>query len=180
LANELEGSVLVFTRTKRGADRVSRDLQRAGFRADALHGDKSQDARQRALRAFKNRQTRVLVATDIAARGIDVSQLPYVINFDVPESPETYVHRIGRTGRAGIEGVAITLASLDERNDVRDIERTIRTSIPRVTDHPFAVEEPQPMRRPTNGRPGNSSMDRRGGGGGGRRRGSFAPRRRSH
>lgn len=179
LANELDGSVLVFTRTKRGADRVSRDLQRAGFRADALHGDKSQDARQRALRAFKNRQTRVLVATDIAARGIDVSQLPYVINFDVPESPETYVHRIGRTGRAGVEGVAITLASLDERNDVRDIERTIRTSIPRVTDHPFAVEEPQPMRRPSNGRPGNSSMDRRGGGGG-RRRGSYAPRRRSH
>jgi len=138
LNEELEGSVLVFTRTKRGADRVVKDLKAAGIRADALHGDKSQDARQRALRAFKNRQTRVLVATDIASRGIDVSELPYVVNYDVPETPETYVHRIGRTGRAGLSGIAITLADREEAGDVRAIERLTKTQIPRVAEHQFS------------------------------------------
>ncbi len=137
LEEELEGSVLVFTRTKRGADRVAKDLQKAGVRVAAIHGDKSQMARQRALQDFKTGKMRVLVATDIAARGIDISELPYVVNYDIPESPETYVHRIGRTGRAGNSGVALTLATPEDRNSLRDIEKLIRMRIPAVRDHPF-------------------------------------------
>lgn len=138
VSNELDGSVLVFTRTKRGADRVVKDLAAHGVRAEALHGDKSQDARQRALGNFKTRRTRILVATDIAARGIDIDELPYVVNYDMPETPETYVHRIGRTGRAGATGVAITLCCPDERNDMRGIERVTKARIEPVNDHPFA------------------------------------------
>jgi len=134
---DLEGSVLVFTRTKRGADRVTKDLMSAGLRVAAIHGDKSQMARQRALQDFKSGKTRVLVATDIAARGIDIAELPYVVNYDVPESPETYVHRIGRTGRAGRAGVALTIATPEDRNPLRDIEKLIKMRIPTVRDHPF-------------------------------------------
>jgi ATP-dependent RNA helicase RhlE len=137
LKKELEGSVLVFTRTKRGADRVARDLEKTGLRVAAIHGDKSQMARQRALQDFKSGKMRVLVATDIAARGIDISELPYVVNYDVPEAPETYVHRIGRTGRAGNSGVALTLATPEDHGTVRDIEKLIRMRIPTVRDHPF-------------------------------------------
>lgn len=137
LKEDLEGSVLVFTRTKRGADRVARDLEKVGMRVAAIHGDKSQMARQRALQDFKNGRMRVLVATDIAARGIDISSLPYVVNYDVPESPETYVHRIGRTGRAGNIGVALTLATPEDRSQLRDIEKLIKMRIPAVRDHPF-------------------------------------------
>lgn len=137
LKEDLEGSVLVFTRTKRGADRVARDLEKVGMRVAAIHGDKSQMARQRALQDFKNGRMRVLVATDIAARGIDISSLPYVVNYDVPESPETYVHRIGRTGRAGNVGVALTLATPEDRSQLRDIEKLIKMRIPAVRDHPF-------------------------------------------
>jgi ATP-dependent RNA helicase RhlE len=134
---DLDGSVLVFTRTKRGADRVAKDLMTAGLRVAAIHGDKSQMARQRALQDFKSGKTRVLVATDIAARGIDIAELPYVVNYDVPESPETYVHRIGRTGRAGRNGVALTIATPEDRNPLRDIEKLIKMRIPTVRDHPF-------------------------------------------
>jgi len=137
LKEDLEGSVLVFTRTKRGADRVVRDLEKVGMRVASIHGDKSQTARQRALQDFKNGRMRVLVATDIAARGIDISSLPYVVNYDVPESPETYVHRIGRTGRAGNVGVALTLATPEDRSQLRDIEKLIKMRIPAVRDHPF-------------------------------------------
>ncbi len=137
LKEDLEGSVLVFTRTKRGADRVVRDLEKVGLRVGSIHGDKSQTARQRALQDFKNGRMRVLVATDIAARGIDISSLPYVVNYDVPESPETYVHRIGRTGRAGNVGVALTLATPEDRSQLRDIEKLIKMRIPAVRDHPF-------------------------------------------
>ncbi len=137
LKEDLEGSVLVFTRTKRGADRVVRDLEKVGMRVASIHGDKSQMARQRALQDFKNGRMRVLVATDIAARGIDISSLPYVVNYDVPESPETYVHRIGRTGRAGNVGVALTLATPEDRSQLRDIEKLIKMRIPAVRDHPF-------------------------------------------
>ena len=137
LKEDLEGSVLVFTRTKRGADRVVRDLEKVGMRVASIHGDKSQTARQRALQDFKNGRMRVLVATDIAARGIDISELPYVVNYDVPESPETYVHRIGRTGRAGNVGVALTLATPEDRSQLRDIEKLIKMRIPAVRDHPF-------------------------------------------
>lgn len=141
LAEELQGSVLIFSRTKRGADRVVKDLANASIRAEALHGDKSQEARQRALGNFKTRRTRILVATDIAARGIDIDELAYVINYDMPDTPETYVHRIGRTGRAGATGVAITMVAPDERNDMRGIERVTRITARVMDDHAFAPRD---------------------------------------
>lgn len=137
LSDDLEGSVLVFTRTKRGADRVTKDLMKEGLKVASIHGDKSQTARQKALQDFKTGRTRVLVATDIAARGIDIAQLPYVVNYDVPEAAETYVHRIGRTGRAGRTGIAVTLATPEDRGSLRDIEKLIKMRIPTVRDHPF-------------------------------------------
>jgi ATP-dependent RNA helicase RhlE len=130
-------SVLVFTRTKHGADRVVRDLNRHGVSAQAIHGNKSQNARQLALSNFKDRKIRVLVATDIAARGIDIDELSHVINYDLPEVPESYVHRIGRTGRAGHEGVAISFCDVEETKALRDIERLCGRSIPRIENHPF-------------------------------------------
>ncbi|MDR3767108.1 MAG: DEAD/DEAH box helicase [Butyricicoccus sp.] len=121
---------LVFSRTKHGADRIARDLNRAGISARSLHGDKSQGARQTALKLFKEYKIAVLVATDIAARGLDISELPLVINFDLPNIPETYVHRIGRTGRAGMEGTALSFCAQDERPYLKDIEKLTRTKIP--------------------------------------------------
>ena len=119
-------SVLVFTRTKHGADRVVKDLVKAGISAQAIHGNKSQNARQNALSNFKSRHTRVLVATDIAARGIDIDELTHVINFEIPNIPETYVHRIGRTGRAGLSGVAWSFVDKEERPYLKDIQRLIK------------------------------------------------------
>jgi ATP-dependent RNA helicase RhlE len=130
-------SVLVFTRTKHGADKVARDVVKAGISAEAIHGNKSQNARQRALSNFKSRQTRVLVATDIAARGIDVEELTHVINFELPNVPETYVHRIGRTGRAGASGMAISFCDTEERAFLKDIHKLIVQTIPVVDSHPF-------------------------------------------
>ena len=121
--------VLVFTRTKHGADRLTRELNADGIEALAIHGNKNQNARTRALSEFKDGGLRVLVATDIAARGIDISDLPHVVNYDLPNVPEDYVHRIGRTGRAGASGQAVSLVSIDERVYLRDIERLIRKSI---------------------------------------------------
>jgi len=121
---------LVFSRTKHGADRIAKDLNKAGIKAEAIHGNKSQNARQNALKNFKNSQTRMLVATDIAARGIDVDDLTHVINFDIPNVPETYVHRIGRTGRAGASGIAISLCEEEEVAYVRDIQKLTRIEIP--------------------------------------------------
>lgn len=132
---------LVFTRTKHGADRVTRDLNRAGIKARAIHGDKSQNQRQTALIDFKNCKVAVLVATDIAARGIDINELPLVINFDLPNIPETYVHRIGRTGRAGQEGTAISFCDSSERSYLRDIEKVIERKIPVAGEIPH-VEKP--------------------------------------
>jgi ATP-dependent RNA helicase RhlE len=128
---------LVFTRTKSGANRVVRDLQSSGIHSDAIHGNKSQNARERALESFKSGAIRVLVATDIAARGIDIDGISHVINFDLPNIPESYVHRIGRTGRAGAAGIALSFCSSEERPFLKDIERTIRRSVPVVDDHPF-------------------------------------------
>ena len=136
-------TTLVFTRTKHGADRVAKDLTKSGIKAEAIHGDKSQNARQRALSNFKAKQTRVLVATDIAARGIDVDELSYVINYDMPNVPETYVHRIGRTGRAGASGMAISFCDFEERAYLRDITKLIGKQIPSVDDHPFVDSAPQ-------------------------------------
>jgi ATP-dependent RNA helicase RhlE len=124
--------VLVFTRTKHGANRVSGDLEKAGVNAAAIHGNKSQQARQRALEGFRAGRTRVLVATDIAARGIDVDGVSHVINYELPHEPESYVHRIGRTARAGAAGVALSLCDPSERGLLRGIERLIR--------RPLAVE----------------------------------------
>jgi len=130
LADLPDGRILVFTRTKHGADRVVRQLDRAGLDSAAIHGNKSQSARQRALDAFKRGRLTVLVATDLAARGIDVDDVTHVINFDLPHEPETYVHRVGRTGRAGATGIAISFCSADERDFLRDIERLTRQRLP--------------------------------------------------
>lgn len=132
-------TALVFTRTKHGADRVARDLNKAGINAEAIHGNKSQSARQRALTNFKGRQTKVLVATDIAARGIDIDELSLVINYELPNVPETYVHRIGRTGRAGASGNAISFCDAEEREYLRDIQKLITAAIPVVNDHPYVM-----------------------------------------
>ncbi len=122
--------VLVFTRTKHGANRLADQLVRQSISATAIHGNKSQNARTRALADFKSGSVRVLVATDIAARGIDIDQLPHVINYELPNVPEDYVHRIGRTGRAGCEGEAVSLVSPDERSYLKDIQRLLKREIP--------------------------------------------------
>ena len=132
-------TALVFTRTKHGADKVTMDLNKSGIHAEAIHGNKSQNARQRALSNFKLQKTRVLVATDIAARGIDVEDLSTVINFELPNIPETYVHRIGRTGRAGASGLSSSFCDFDEREFLRDIQKLIGKSIPVVDGHPFPM-----------------------------------------
>lgn len=130
-------NALVFTRTKHGADKVAKELNRNGIRAEALHGNKSQNARQNALQNFKNNKSRVLVATEIAARGIDIDELSHVINFDLPNIPESYVHRIGRTGRAGLSGKALSFCDHEESAYLKDIQKLTQQIIPVVTDHPF-------------------------------------------
>lgn len=129
---------LVFTRTKRGADRVAKDLNKFGIRAEAIHGNKSQGARERALKGFKDRSIRILVATDIASRGIDIDKLSHVINYEIPEVAETYVHRIGRTGRAGSSGTALSFCTKEEMPYLKDINKLIKKSIDVVNSHPFA------------------------------------------
>ncbi len=175
--------VLVFSRTKHGANRIAEHLVKAGIGAEAIHGNKSQNARERALSGFKAGRTRVLVATDIAARGIDIDDVTHVVNFDVPEVPETYVHRIGRTARAGAAGMALTFCDADERQDFRAIEKLTRQDIPIVEGHPYESRIPfnpgaRPASAPPPGYQGGRDHGRRdlpSGGGGGRRR-----RRRSH
>jgi len=130
-------TALVFTRTKHGADKVVKCLHQANIKAAAIHGNKSQNARQNALNAFKHGNLRVLVATDIAARGIDIDELAHVFNYDLPEVPETYVHRIGRTGRAGNSGVAIAFCDADERDELKQIQKVIGKIIPVVDEHPY-------------------------------------------
>jgi len=132
-------SVLVFTRTKHGADKVARNLEKARITAQAIHGNKSQGARQLALNNFKLKRTRVLVATDIAARGIDVQKLSCVINYDLPNVPETYVHRIGRTGRAGMRGMALSFCDREEKEYLSDIQKLISKKIPVIQDQPYAM-----------------------------------------
>jgi len=133
-------SVLVFSRTKHGANKITGDLIKSGIEAQAIHGNKSQNARQLALNNFKEKKIRVLVATDIAARGIDVEDLPLVINFDLPDVPETYVHRIGRTGRAGSTGSAISFCDEEEKEMLKDIQKVISKSILVVENHPYLPE----------------------------------------
>ncbi|MBU8891531.1 MAG: DEAD/DEAH box helicase [Bacteroidales bacterium] len=141
-------TALVFTRTKYGADKVVRVISKQNIKAEAIHGDKSQNARQRALANFKAQTIRVLVATDIAARGIDVDDLGCVINYEVPNIPETYVHRIGRTGRAGAEGIALSFCDATEKPYLKDIEKLISKSITVIDDHPFPLTDHNPEPKP--------------------------------
>ena len=138
-------TALVFTRTKHGADKVVKFLSKVGISAEAIHGNKSQNARQKALKNFKNQTTRVLVATDIAARGIDIDELAFVFNYEIPNIPETYVHRIGRTGRAGTNGKAITFCDIEEREYLRDIEKLIDIQLPVNDSHPFPAQNLIPL-----------------------------------
>jgi ATP-dependent RNA helicase RhlE len=157
-------TALVFTRTKHGADKVVKDLIRIGIRAEAIHGNKSQNARQRALSNFKDRTTRILVATDIAARGIDIDELTHVINYELPNVPETYVHRIGRTGRAGLNGIAFSFCEAEELPYLKDIQKLIGKEIPKNTNHPYhtnfsfsaarPVQRQQPAEKHSQGRAG--------------------------
>lgn len=144
LKNRDMDQVLVFSRTKHGADRITRGLQKENIKAQAIHGDKSQNQRQRALKDFKDGRIRVLVATDIAARGIDIDKLKYVINYDIPNVSETYVHRIGRSGRAGDEGIAISLCEPEENGDIKGIEKLIKKRIEVIHDNPYPQTE-KPM-----------------------------------
>lgn len=142
--NENLNNLLVFVRTKHGADNVVKALKKHDVNAEAIHGDKSQTARQRVLDNFKNKEISVLVATDIAARGIDIESLPYVINFDLPNIPETYVHRIGRTGRAGNGGISISFCSKDEEPYWKDIQKLIKVNVKTINDHPYPWKEGEP------------------------------------
>jgi ATP-dependent RNA helicase RhlE len=153
---------IVFARTKHGADKIVKHLDKSGIRAAAIHGNKSQSVRQRTLAAFKSKRPPVLVATDIAARGIDVQGVSHVINFELPEVPEVYVHRIGRTGRAGATGVATSFCARHERDQLRLIERLIRKTLAMQEDHPEFMRVPKPHDEPaersgskTRGRHGN-------------------------
>ncbi len=154
-------SAIVFAKTKRGANMLAERLVRGGIQAAVIHGNKSQSARQRALDAFKNRQVKVLVATDIAARGIDIDNISHIVNYDMPVDAESYVHRIGRTGRAGAEGIAITFCTATELGELRDIETLIGKSIPLAPNQvrPRAAES-EPRSR---GRTGSASSGRGGG-----------------
>lgn len=165
LKNKDMDSVLVFSRTKHGADKIVKQLAQINISALAIHGNKSQTARQKALESFKKGKTRVLVATDIAARGIDVDKLSYVINLNLPEVPETYVHRIGRTGRAGEAGQAISLCDNEEKEMLKAIEKLIRKKVPAVYDHPFPLDknEDDSIKKSGQGRPRKSGGSSRNG-----------------
>ncbi|MCK6609183.1 MAG: DEAD/DEAH box helicase [Flavobacterium sp.] len=141
IIQESLSNALVFTRTKHGANNIVKVLKKAHIKAEAIHGDKSQNARQRVLEQFKNKEIDILVATDIAARGIDIEQLPFVINFDIPNISETYVHRIGRTGRAGNSGLAISFCGKDEKPYWQDIEKLIRMKVKVITDHQYTWKD---------------------------------------
>jgi len=159
-------SVLVFSRTKHGANKIVKKLGQADINSAAIHGNKSQTARQKALGAFKNGELKVLVATDIAARGIDVEELSLVINYDLPNVPETYVHRIGRTGRASASGIALSFCDAEERAYLRDIEKLIKQEVPRMPEHPFQdgseaeVVPPAKKQNPTRNRNRNRNRNR--------------------
>jgi ATP-dependent RNA helicase RhlE len=149
-------TALVFTRTKHGADKVVKLLDRHHIKAEAIHGNKAQNARQRALTNFKSQATRILVATDIAARGIDVDDLEYVINYEMPNISETYVHRIGRTGRAGAKGTALSFCDAEEKEYLRDIEKLIAKKIPVIDNHSFPLMDHNPVKAPKQQGRGNS------------------------
>ncbi|WP_442846204.1 DEAD/DEAH box helicase [Leeuwenhoekiella sp. H156] len=160
IETEKPETALVFSRTKHGANKIVKILDKAGINSAAIHGNKSQAARQKALGAFKDGKTQVLVATDIAARGIDVSELEMVIQYDLPNVPETYVHRIGRTGRAKASGVALGFCAEDERPYLKDIEKLIKQKIHVVTEHPFLIDGPDDPSEQQDERPERSANNR--------------------
>lgn len=186
LADKSIETALVFTRTKHGADKVVKDLVRIGIKAEAIHGNKSQNARQRALSNFKSRETRILVATDIAARGIDVDEMTHVINYELPNVPETYVHRIGRTGRAGQSGIAFSFCDNDETAELRDIHKMLGRNIQLDSNHPYHTtftgfnRTPQPQKSRSGRSQGQGSRNNNSRGpaqnSGPRRQGSEKPR----
>ncbi len=159
--------VLVFTRTKHGANRLAKQLNADGLPSAAIHGNKSQGARTRALGEFKKNEIRVLVATDIAARGLDIDQLPHVVNFEIPNVPEDYVHRIGRTGRAGRQGLALSLVAGEERGQFADIRKLVRTEIPTEEIEGYEPTSTGPKKEEKRGAAPKGKRRRRGGGGGG-------------
>lgn len=159
LQDKMDDSVLIFSRTKHGANKIVKKLGQADIEAAAIHGNKSQTARQKALGAFKGGKLKVLVATDIAARGIDVEELSLVINYDLPNVPETYVHRIGRTGRASASGIALSFCDIEERAYLRDIEKLIKQEVPRLPDNPYQ-DESKETEQPRKPKKSNSSGSR--------------------
>lgn len=162
LKNPAIESALIFTRTKYGADKLARVLNKAGIKAEAIHGNKSQSARQRALTGFKSHDLRILIATDIAARGIDVNQLSHVINYELPNIPETYVHRIGRTGRAGHDGIALSFCETEELPYLKEIQKLIGKKIPVVKEHPFvAIEQTNSPSQPLPKQPVGKSKQKK-------------------
>jgi ATP-dependent RNA helicase RhlE len=174
LQDDAVESALVFSRTKHGADKIVRVLSKSGVHAAAIHGNKSQNARQRALGQFKDGKINVLVATDIAARGIDVDELSHVINYDLPNVPETYVHRIGRTGRAKASGVALSFCDQEERAYLKDIQKLIDQRVPVIEEHPFpdtgeASTQPTQQQQSRSGNNNRNHRRKRQGGGGNRR-----------
>jgi ATP-dependent RNA helicase RhlE len=169
LETENAASTLVFSRTKHGANKIVKLLDKANISAEAIHGNKSQGARQKALSNFKDGSTEVLVATDIAARGIDVSKLELVVNYDLPNVPETYVHRIGRTGRADESGVALSFCDGEERAFLRDIEKLINQKITLISDHPYVDDGTAVITKTPNRSDRRPPASRQGGGGGGSR-----------
>ena len=160
LADEAMTSVMIFARTKHGADRVTKDLERDGFEAAVIHGNKSQNARQKALNGFRDGSVRILVATDIAARGIDVPGISHVINFDLPDEAESYVHRIGRTGRNGADGIAITLCDPEEGSKLRQVERIIRRKLTVAASY-LDQPDPAPVKRDPSAPRSDNDDDRR-------------------
>ena len=175
LKDKAINSALIFTRTKHGADKVVKDLTKEGVGAQAIHGNKSQNARQNALKNFKDGTTRVLVATDIAARGIDIDELSHVINYELPNVPETYVHRIGRTGRAGFSGIAFSFCEAEEMSYLKDIQKLIGKSIPLEEQHPWHAANMKPLPPPPMG--GRSNFQPRGNVKNGHRNGQDGNRR---
>ena len=187
LDTKTTGSTLVFSRTKHGANKIVKILTKADIKADAIHGNKSQSARQRALGNFKEGKISVLVATDIAARGIDIDDLAFVINYDLPNIPESYVHRIGRTGRAKASGIALSFCDAEERAYLRDIQKLIAQKIPVITDQPFVDDSEEPIgksaKKPQQNRnykKGNSAHKRAGNHNAGGRRSGGGPNKSSN
>lgn len=182
LKDESIKSVIVFSRTKHGANKIAKDLEKAGVAAVAIHGNKSQNQRQLALNNFKEGNIRVLVATDIAARGIDIDELSHVINYDLPDVAETYVHRIGRTGRAGASGVAITFCDEEEKAMFRSIEKVIGKSIPVLAEEEYEIIQPvvQPVQKKSNNQGNKNNKNRNYRGYRGNNRGSNKPKGKSN